>query len=74
MIDNELSVGLYMDEDGDIGELSFELPADFKHTSLTLIKLQEEIEEQWKQIQELDAAAALFDALSPRSRMNALFS
>jgi hypothetical protein len=61
MIDNQLSVGLYMDEEGDIGELSFELPADFKHTSLTsLIKLEEELEEQWKQIQELDALAALF--------------
>lgn len=71
MIDNELSVGLYMDEEGDIGELSFELPADFKHTSLTLMVLEEELEEQWKQIQELDA---LFDALSPRSRMKALFS
>ena len=54
------TVGLFMDEDGDIGDLSFELPADFKHTSLTFPS-SKELDEQFKMIKELDA---LYDALN----------
>jgi hypothetical protein len=63
-------VGLFMDEDGDIGELSFELLGDCNPIS----ESSEITHARWKafekSIADIDALDALFNALSPRSQHN----